>query len=313
LVVHAADFSLIAGQLYKMGPDDILRRCDMEAEIPLILAEEHEGIAQGHYAGKETTQKILRVGLWWPTLHKDAKEYYRAYDVCQRVGKPSKRYENPLAPHLTLQEFEKWALDFVGPINPSGKRTGARYIITATKYLIRWVEARVVKDCSAATTMRFIFDDIITRFGCPKILMSDQGTHFINKIIEAFTQEFEFHHQKSTPYHPQENGIVGAFNKILETTLMKICSVTRDDWDLRVPTVLWAYRTTCKKLTMQTPFKLVYILEAAVPMEYLVPKLIIVAFIDMDYIGTAQERLAQLVELEEDKFITGFHHQVQKE
>jgi hypothetical protein len=66
---------------------------------------------------------------------------------------------------------------------------------------------------------------------------------------------------------------------------MKICSVKRDDWDLRVPVVLWAYRTTCKKMTMQTPFKLVYGLEEVVPMEYLVPRLIIAAFTDMDDTG----------------------------
>jgi hypothetical protein len=88
----------IVGSSHKMGPDVISRRCVMEVEMPLILEEAHESITGGHYVGKETTPKVLRDGLWWPTLHKDAKEYYRAYDVCQIVGKPSRRDEMPLAP-----------------------------------------------------------------------------------------------------------------------------------------------------------------------------------------------------------------------
>jgi transposase InsO family protein len=212
-----------------------------------------------------------------------------------------------LTPQLTLQGFEKWAIEFMGPIKPPGKCTGERYIISATEYLTRWAETREVKECSATTAAHFIFDDIITRFGCPNILMSDQGTHFIAKTIESLTEEFTVHHQKSTPYHPQANGTVEAFNKILETTLTKICSVNIDDWDLRVLAVLWAYRTTCKKITMQTPFKLVYGLEAVVPMEYLVPSLRIASFTDMDDTGTVRERLTQLVELEEDKFVAVFH------
>jgi transposase InsO family protein len=71
--------------------------------------------------------------------------------------------------------------------------------------------------------------------------MSDQGTHFINKTIEALTQGFEVHHQKRTPYHPQANGTIKAFHKILETQLTKIFIINIDDWDLRIPAVLWAY------------------------------------------------------------------------
>jgi hypothetical protein len=88
--------------------------------------------------------------------------------------------------------------------------------------------------------------------------------------------------------------------------------VNKDDWDLRVPAILWEYRTTCKKMTMLTPFKLVYGLEAVVPMEYLVPSLRIATFIDMEDTSVVQYRLAQLVELDEDRFIVGFHQQVQK-
>jgi hypothetical protein len=70
----------------------------MEVEKPLILSEDHEGIAGGHYPGKETVKKLLRDGLWWPTLHRDAKDYSRASNICQRVGKPSRRDEMSLAP-----------------------------------------------------------------------------------------------------------------------------------------------------------------------------------------------------------------------
>jgi hypothetical protein len=74
-VVRAADYQLIVGNLYKLGVDNILRRWVMEHERPIIFVESHEGIVGGHYAGKDTVHKVLHIGLWWPTIHKDLKEY----------------------------------------------------------------------------------------------------------------------------------------------------------------------------------------------------------------------------------------------
>jgi hypothetical protein len=85
-----------------MGADSILRRCVLEHERPRILVEAHDGIARGHYAGKATVQKVLHVGLWWPTLHRDSKDYYERCDVCHRVGKSNRRDEMPLRPQVTL-------------------------------------------------------------------------------------------------------------------------------------------------------------------------------------------------------------------
>ena len=94
---------------------------------------------------------------------------------------------------------------------------------------------------------------------------------------------------------------------------MKICNAQRNDWDVRIPVVLWAYKTTCKKLTGKTPFILVYGIEVVMPMEYIVPSLHIAAFTGMVDRRALEERLAQLTKLEEDRFLAGFHQQVQKE
>jgi hypothetical protein len=135
---------------------------------------------------KNNYMKTKREGLEMVySLHKDKKEYCKSCKYFQRVGRRSRRDEMPQNPQFTLNAFDKWEVDFVRPINTPRHRTRAKYIITMMDYLTRWEEAELVTYCNMETLTRLLYKNIVTRFGCPKVLTSDQGTHFLNKIIVA--------------------------------------------------------------------------------------------------------------------------------
>jgi len=206
LIRLARPYQLIAGQMYVRGKDDIIRRCALPHEVDSILFQAHDGIAGGHFASELTARKVLQAGLWWPTLFKDAHQYVLRCDVCQRATRPTNQDYMPLHPVLPQLPFEKWGLDYVGPIKPTARGSQARYIIVAIDYMTKWVEAGVVRKVDARSTTRFIYEQVITRFGCPLEMVTDRGTHFINEVITELLKTFMIIHRKSTPYYPRGNG-----------------------------------------------------------------------------------------------------------
>jgi hypothetical protein len=105
---------------------------------------------------------------------------------------------------------------------------------------------------------------------------------------------------------------VEEFNKILERGLTKVCFTNREYWDDRVPTVLWAYRTTTKKLHKYTPFQLVYGKEVVVPAELITPSLYITQVTHMSEDESVAQRVTELQELDETRFLVEFHQTVEK-
>jgi hypothetical protein len=131
-------------------------------------------------------------------MWKDIKQYIKSCNICQRKGQMSKN--NKMTPIKVGEPFEKIGIDLVGPLNLT--TNGNRYIVVAIDYMTKWAEARAIPDASAKVILPFLTEDIITRHGFPKELISDRGTTFVNQLVQEFNENAQIKHQLSTPYHP---------------------------------------------------------------------------------------------------------------
>jgi hypothetical protein len=123
-------------------------------------------------------------------------------DICQRLKPIWQSGKRPLKLGIAFELFMKWGLDFMGPIKPAERFTKNQYILGSTNYTTKWVEAKALCDDMAKSTAKFIYKQIIPCFGYLTHLISDHGSHFINKIIKNTCEKFMISHHKSMSYYP---------------------------------------------------------------------------------------------------------------
>ena len=252
-----APYTIIQGVLFRIGADEQLKRFLEKRERKKVMRALHSGPSSGHFAATTTANRIWSVGYWWPYLVRDVKAYVGSCDQCQRTGAPTFRNHWPLTPIILISPFEKWGIDFVGPINPVSARRN-RYIILATNYATKWVEARPTRKNDAATAATFLFEEIMMRFGHPLEIVSDRGTHFLNDVICDITTKYLINHRKTTPYNPKANGLIEHANGIIGKVLNKLVAAHKTDWDLKLPSAVHAYNTSEKRTTGRNPYFLVF-------------------------------------------------------
>ena len=203
--------------LFRRCADGIIRRCIPDVEVPSILEASHASQVGGHHAGDWTAKKVLQSGYYWPLLFKDAYEFVRRCDQCQRQGSILKHHEMPMSKMLEVELFDVWGIDFMDPFVSS---FGMKYILVAVDYVSKWVEAVALADNEGRIVVAFLKRNIFSRFGVPRTITSNRGSHFCNKLFRAVLAKYGLkQHKVATPYHPQTSGQVEVSNREIKLIL----------------------------------------------------------------------------------------------
>ncbi|CAH1731650.1 unnamed protein product [Aphis gossypii] len=216
---------------------------------------------QQAHGGSAATARIVKDRFVWPGMDREIRRWVKMCQQCQKA-KVHKHTTTPLASFASPdRRFGHIHLDLVGPLPPSN---GAKYLLTCVDRFTRWPEAWPVDNMSAHTVAAALVSNWISRFGVPDVITTDQGRQFESELMRALNTAFGIQHVRTSPYHPQANGMVERFHRTLKAALTAHES---PHWSLHLPVVLLALRNTIKPDTGSTPAELVYGTSLRLPGE----------------------------------------------
>ncbi|KAK3000909.1 hypothetical protein RJ639_021378 [Escallonia herrerae] len=269
LRVKAARYALVEGTLYKKSFSLPYLRCLRPSKSLYALQGVHEGTCGQHLGGRTLAHKILRQGYYWPTMQRDAVEFTRRCDKCQKFAPISHTPVVPLTSIISPIPFAVWGMDLLGPFPmASGQR---RFVIVAIDYFTKWTEAESLATITSAKCEDFFWKNIVCSFGVPRALVIDNGKQFDNNKFRTFCTNLSIDLRFTSVAHPQSNGQTENMNRSILQGLKKKLDEAKGAWVDELPKVLWAYRTTPHSITRETPFLLCYGTEAMLPVKIGVP------------------------------------------
>ncbi|XP_072076708.1 uncharacterized protein [Arachis hypogaea] len=233
---EAARYAIIQGQLFRKGLSQPLLKCLHPDQTDYVLREVHEGCCGHHIGGKALARKLIRAGYYWPSMMKDSREFVRKCVKCQQNANFHKAPASELSLLTTTRPFAQWGVDLLGPF-PVGPGQ-VKYLIVAIDYNTKWIEAEPLASISSSNCRKFMWRQVITRFGIPEVVISDNGTQFTDKKFTEFLTGLGVKQKFSSVEHPQTNGQVESANKVILLGLKKRLDNKKGAWADELASVL---------------------------------------------------------------------------
>ena len=237
----------------------------------LVLPKDYRGIVRcmahrpGHL-GRDNTKRVVLDDFYWPGLTADITKLCHSCGECQRMARRRRRYAPLKVMPVITMPFTRIAMDMVGPLERT--KSGNHHILVTMDYATRWPEAFPMKHTDSKAVAD-VLCELFTRTGVPTEILTDCGSNFISKTMQELYKLLGITGIKTTPYHPQTDGMVERFNQTMKRMLKKSIGPWNGQWDKALPYVLGEYRTMPNKSTGFTPSELCFGRQIRTPLKAL--------------------------------------------
>ncbi|GKC14142.1 reverse transcriptase domain-containing protein [Tanacetum coccineum] len=201
-----------------------------------VIREVHEGSSSMHTGPRSVVAKAMQLGYYWPTMHRDARDMIRKCNDCQIHHPVPTNPQQPLTPIMAPWLFYKWGIDIVGPF-PEGPRK-VKFLIVAIDYFTKWIEAKAMATITGSQVKKFVWDNIVCRFGLLGEIVSDNGKQFSKNPFKDWCENLNITQRFALVKHLQSNGLVERANRSLGEGIKARLGEGNKNWIKEIPHVL---------------------------------------------------------------------------
>nr|GEV54029.1 reverse transcriptase domain-containing protein [Tanacetum cinerariifolium] len=237
LRIKARQYELLEGVLYRRSFVTPWLRCVGPLQADYVIREIHEGSCSMHAGPRFVVAKAIWLGYYWPMMHRDALDMICACNDCQIHQGPGK----------------------------------VKFLIVAIDYFTKWIEAKAMETITGNQVKKFVWDNIVCRFGLPGEIVSDNGKQFSDNPFKDWCDKLNITQRFALVNHPQSNGLIERANRSLGEGIKARLGEGNKKSIEELPHVLWAYRTMIKSSHGDTPFSLTCGIEVVIPAEIGMP------------------------------------------
>lgn len=244
--------------------NDIFQAVIPARERRKVLYFCHDFKGSGHLGHKKTLEKV-RSKYYWPGCRKDVRTYVAGCETCSKRKSPNVTKRAPMKVVETGIPMERVATDILGELPKTDR--GNRYILVVSDYFTKWTDSFAMPNMEAQTVAKILVEEVFAKLGVPRILHSDQGRQYESNLFQELCALLHIEKTRTSPYHPQSDGMVERFNKTLATMLSAYVNDHQTNWDESLPYVMQAYRSAVHETTGYTPNFLMLGRETTTPLD----------------------------------------------